>query len=190
MGRGRPEVPIAFDETAANTLIASAGFAASMLRGQAAGRRGAVEHAAQDFAGGFARLFTAACVVESEDRGKLAGVLDDLVDQVREAKLKAQQEKERLEQVAAWQIRQTLRQQTDLFSLLLGSSHSGPVQSFVLYDPGPSQIPVAPPVISAPFSARERSRVAGGMFLGGRTSGDPEALRAFVTQSRGYQRKR
>src|SRR5699024_11065509 len=87
---------IAFDEAVAEALIFTLEDASNRLRDQGPERRDAAEAGLVDFSGGYARLFRQACAAEAEDRGLLAGRLSELSDQVREAKLRAAEEKMRL----------------------------------------------------------------------------------------------
>lgn len=86
---------IAFDDGAADALISAADAAEQVLRAEGSFLYGAVEQAVQDFKGGYARLFEDACGIRSDDRGKLAGVLAVLAEDVGEAKHRAQQEEAR-----------------------------------------------------------------------------------------------
>ncbi|WP_187976692.1 hypothetical protein [Mycetocola sp. JXN-3] len=173
-------MPIAFENGAADMLIESATSAATILRGQGAQRRGSVEDAVVDFSGGYATLFTEAGTSESEDRGGLAGAFNALADQVRDAKTKAQQERDRLKKLSEWKARDAARREanTTSFGLVM------PVPlSEGLLDPRPSEYPIAPPTISTFASVRSRTRTAAASAEG-RSSADPERLRRFVTQSR------
>ncbi|GAA3600144.1 hypothetical protein GCM10022198_25680 [Klugiella xanthotipulae] len=102
---------IVFNEEAADSLITTARAADTELRNEGVLRRGAVETAVQDFSGGYARLFTTASSFESEDRGKLAGILDDLANQVEEAQRKAAEETDRHKKLADWRVRDEEREQ-------------------------------------------------------------------------------
>ncbi|MEC5192606.1 MULTISPECIES: alpha/beta hydrolase [unclassified Arthrobacter] len=136
----------------------------------------------EDFSGGYSRLFTEACTARAEDRGRLAGVLADQAEDIREAKLRAQQEKSRLKKLTAWRQRADARDQ-DLASL--DPARQSAALLSIVNDPKPEETRVAPPTISAVFSARDRARFAGGS--GGRTSSaDPGKLRGFASQSRAF----
>ena len=176
-------MPVVFDEGAADALIDAASHGASELRGEGILRRGAAETAADDFKGVYGRLFTQACTVESEDRGKLAGVLDDLADQVREAKEKAKSENARQEQLAAWNEREASRERArEQFS---ETPLSGMIPWHVsVFDPKPFELHTAPPRISVVFAPRERNRASDGGSSGKTSSADPDRLRTFVSQSR------
>lgn len=171
---------IEFDEAAAARLVACATEAALALRGSALPRRGAAEAALRDFAGGYARCFEAARVIESGDRVRLAAALDDLADQVRIVRHQADQERRRLADHAAWRARTADRERA-----LVGV---GAVWEPVLdagaavLDPEPSDAPVRPTPVSAAFRPRRRSRTAG--HSGGRSSADPEHLRRFAATTR------
>ncbi|GAA3331014.1 hypothetical protein HP467_06270 [Curtobacterium albidum] len=171
---------IEFDEAAAARLVVCATEAALALRGSALPRRGAAEAALRDFAGGYARRFEAARVIESGDRVRLAAALDDLADQVRIVRHQADQERRRLADHAAWRARTADRERA-----LVGV---GAVWEPVLdagaavLDPEPSDAPVRPTPVSAAFRPRRRPRTAG--HSGGRSSADPEHLRRFAATTR------
>lgn len=176
-------MPVVFDDGAADSLIDAASHAASELRDQGILRRGAVETAADDFNGVYGQLFTQACATESEDRGKLGGLLDALADQVREAKERAKSEKTRREQLAAWNERETVRER------LREQHRQGPASGLLpwdtfVFDPKPLEMPFPAPVISAAFAARLRNRAASEGSSGGKSSADPDRLRTYVDQSR------
>ncbi|SEJ51460.1 Alpha/beta hydrolase [Arthrobacter sp. yr096] len=162
---------IAFDDSAADALISAADSADQTLRSEGGFLGVATDYAMEDFKGGYATLFANALAVRADDRGRLAGVLAALVEDVRQAKLKAREEKARLKELSAWQQRADIREQ-----------HFQLFQS-VASDPMPMEWPVVAPTISAVFSARDRARFAGGSG-GATSSADPGKLREFVAQSR------
>jgi hypothetical protein len=171
---------IAFDDGAAEALISAADSAEQALRAEGGFLGGAVDRALEDFSGGYARLFTEACMVRAEDRGRLAGVLADLADDVRDAKLRAREEKSRQKDLDAWQHRADVREQ----ELMVGDLvHKSVALASMVIDPMPSQMPVAAPTISAAFAAHDRRRFAGGSGDGTKTSADPAKLRGFAGQS-------
>ncbi|BCW56891.1 MULTISPECIES: alpha/beta hydrolase [Micrococcaceae] len=173
MGIFDTAVEIAFDDGAADALINAADSADQTLRSEGSFVGVATGYAMEDFKGGYATLFNNALAVRADDRGRLAGVLAALAEDVRQAKVKAREEKSRLKELAAWQQRADFREQ-----------HFQTFQS-VAIDPMPMEWPVAAPTISAVFSARDRARFAGG--AGGATSSaDPGKLREFVSQSRAF----
>lgn len=169
---------IQFDAGIADRLITSANATATELRDQGTSRRTAAERAAEDFSGAYARLFEAACAVEAEDRGKLAGVLEDLATQVGEAKQKAAEEKQRIADLAAWREREAQRERNRAAHAMAppGTLDFTPEP----YDPKPSDVPIPAPEISAAFTARTRGRTPAA--LSGRSSADPGDLRTYVTQ--------
>ncbi|WGM22416.1 hypothetical protein QEH68_09695 [Paenarthrobacter sp. OM7] len=171
---------IAFDDGAADALIRAANSADEVLRAEGGFLHGAVERAVQDFNGGYGRLFKDVCGIRSDDRGKLAGVLAALAEDVGEAKHRAQQEKARQKNMDAWQQRDNIRKQ----HLLSGNiaEASATVATMVL-DPMPESTPVPAPAVSAVFSPRDRPRFAGGPGTG-ITSADPGKLRGFASVSR------
>ena len=170
---------IAFDVGAADALMSAADSAEQVLRAEGGFLGGAVDHAMQDFEGGYARLFTEACGIRSDDRGRLAGVLAALADDVRDAKVKAEQEKSRQKEMGAWRQRDDVRKQEVLSGDLV---HKSVALATMIVDPMPEGTPVAAPTISAAFSPRDRDRFAGGSG-GETTSADPGKLRAFASQS-------
>lgn len=162
---------IAFDDGAADALISAADSADEVLRSEGAFLSGAIDRVMEDFKGGYARLFLQACAVRADDRVRLASVLAALAEDVQEAKLRAAREKSRLKNLADWQQRADIREQNfQLFVSPLG-------------DPMPAEWPLPAPAISAVFSARERTRFAGGSGAG-TSAADPGKLRDFVSQSR------
>ncbi|WZH35748.1 MAG: hypothetical protein PIR02_13335 [Microbacterium enclense] len=165
---------IPFDDAAAQALISAADTAADVVRGQGYGRHGIVSHTLDEFEGAYARAFAAGSVVEAEDRGMLARALEDLSAQVGDAARRAADERERLENLAAWTARDAQRQQQ-------GALAPTNVLVATWYDPRPSDYPVSPPSVSASFLARERSRAVSDCIGGGRTSADPDRLRSFVS---------
>ena len=171
---------IAFDDGAADALITAANSADEVLRAEGGFLYGAVEQAVQDFNGGYGRLFKDACVIRSDDRGKLSGVLAALAEDVGEAKHRAQQEKARQKNMEAWQQRDNIRKQHLLSGDIAEASVT--VATMVL-DPMPESTPVPAPAVSAVFSPRDRPRFAGGTGTG-TTSADPGKLRGFASVSR------
>lgn len=171
---------IVFDVGAADALMSAADSAEQVLRAEGGFLGGAVDHAMQDFEGGYALLFIEACGVRSDDRGRLAGVLAALADDVRDAKVKAEQEKSRQKEMGAWRQRDDVRKQELLSGDLV---HRSVALATMIVDPMPEGTPVAAPTISAAFSPRDRERFAGGSG-GGTTSADPRKLRGFASLSR------
>lgn len=175
-------MPVPFDENAADSLVRVARGAANTLREQSGPRRAAAERAAHGFTGAHAGLFERACGVEAEDRGKLAGVLSELADQVTVVGERARRENAREQATVAWEARAKTR---------LGDIRAGrPPRAnligsvgVVAFDPRPSDIPETPPAVRAAFSPRYRSRVHGG---GGssRSGALPDRLEGFVVSSR------
>ncbi len=150
MGIFDTAVEIAFDDGAADALISAADSADQTLRSEGSFLGVATGYAMEDFKGGYATLFASALAVRADDRGRLAGVLAALAEDVTQAKVKALEEKSRLKELTAWQQRADFREQ-----------HFQTFQS-VASDPMPAEWPVAAPTISAVFSARARARFAGG----------------------------
>lgn len=170
---------VSFDDDAATSLVRVARDVDGRLRDEGVLRRGAVETALEDFAGGYADLFKKAASIEAEDRGKLAAVLDDLAGQVEEAQQKAREERDRQSRLAAWREREAEREsRRENFIVDVGTAVEG------LFDPKPSETPVAPPTISAAFSARQRNRTSGGASSNRKSSAVPDHLRTFVAQAK------
>lgn len=99
----------------------------------------------------------------------MAGRLFELSDQVREAKLRAAEEKMRL---------QRLEQRHERVADLDMSDGND-----VVWPTRPSILPVAAPIFSAVFSAQQRTRVAMGGFgsaVSSVTSANPQHLRTYV----------
>ncbi|WP_146242500.1 alpha/beta hydrolase [Curtobacterium sp. MCPF17_047] len=174
---------IQYDEAAADALVKASTAAAEKLRGQGAGRRSAVEQGTDDFSGAYATRFEESARIEAEDRPKLASVLDDLGDQVNEVTAAAKRERERQADLAAWQVRQDERDRSAAGSPLGVFGVSGGTG----FDFKPSETPIAPPSISASFSARGRTRTGDGTS-GGKSSADPDHLRSFGSAYRGLDR--
>lgn len=172
---------IAFDGGAADALIGAADSAERALRTGGGFLGGAVDRAMEDFSGGYARLFTEAGTARAEDRGRLAGVLAALADDVRDAKLKAHEEEARQKELAAWQQRADVREQELWAGDLV---HKSVALASMVIDPMPPDTPVPGPTIAAAFSANARRRFAGGSGDGGTSSADPGKLRASASQSR------
>lgn len=171
---------IAFDDGAAASLGATVDAAAKELRDQATLRRTSIETAMDQFSGGYATVFTQACVVEAEDRAKLAGKLESLSYQIDQAQLKATEERQRLADLAAWQAREDKRDLDRLLNPV--PAGRGPLLQEP-DDPQPETFPVAPPTISAAFFARPRTRTSSGAGVSQKTSADPLTLRGFATVS-------
>ncbi|MGO2140422.1 MAG: alpha/beta hydrolase [Leucobacter sp.] len=170
---------IEFDDAVADELVQVLEAGDDVLRGQSQFRSGAAGRASEGFQGAYATLFKLAVDAEKLDRVKLARALYDLAQEIKEAKLKAKEERARQEELASWRAREAEREQrrqSDAF----GDSFTAGVDSF--FDPRPSEVPVAAPSVSASFSAQQRSRVTS-RFKSGKSSADPVKLRSFVSQS-------
>ncbi|QIK62623.1 hypothetical protein G7068_04915 [Leucobacter viscericola] len=175
---------IEYDDGAAATLSAVSTNVADALRAQASGRSQAASEAATDFSGAYAKLFTQVCFAESQDRGRLAGVLYGLSDQLAEVRQKAKEEVDRQALLSAWEDREALRvaeRDADLTDPLAETTYRAAAAN----DSKPSEIPIAAPAISAAFEVQERKHT-GGKDGSGKTSADPARLRHFVSQSRGF----
>jgi hypothetical protein len=148
---------ILFDDEAAKRLAEVARAVDGELRDEGFLRRGAVETAVEGFTGPYAGLFTTAASIESEDRGRLSGVLYRLSEQVETARTKAAEEKQRRADLAAWREREADRERRRRTEAALGVLSAG-VDGF--FDPKPSEYPIAPPPLSAAFSPHERRRTS------------------------------
>lgn len=168
---------VQFSPEVADQLVRAAESAASALRDQGGARSQLATHACEGFSGGHARTFSELCVAESEGRGRLAGVLEDLVPQVEHAKQQYFEEKARQENLAAWNAREESRQR----SRALEAVGAPMVET---WDPRPAVTPIAPPTIDAAFAPVSRSRAAGGGGGGGPVAADPVRLRSFVASAR------
>ncbi|GAA2845937.1 putative esterase [Leucobacter komagatae] len=170
---------IAFDEPTATTLADAFRGVAAMLQRAGWERSAAVDAACVDFRGGYATRFTDACAIESDDRGKLSGKLDDLADLVDKAIAAAAKERERIAAHEAWEARveaaEALRRQT------LGLYGASQAETFVGVEP--ETTPVRPPTITAAFAPKGRGRYSSAAGAGGTTSADPVTLRGFVQRS-------
>ncbi|QIK62942.1 hypothetical protein G7068_06830 [Leucobacter viscericola] len=171
---------IEFDDAAADGAVSVFQNAAIVLRGQAGSRRKAADDACEQFAGPFAKLFGAACLVESEDRARLAGKYEDLATDVIDAKVKAATEKAREQALADWQVREDQRKQ-DRAADPVGNTYAADAAA----DKKPSTDVMTPPTLSAAFEVRDRVRENTSKSEKGKTSADPVMLRAFVSTSQG-----
>ncbi|AGW42061.1 hypothetical protein O159_21420 [Leifsonia xyli subsp. cynodontis DSM 46306] len=171
---------VRFDEAVAMVLIRVCRGLDEELRGEGVLRRGAVETAVHDFSGRYAGLFTAAAVIEAADRGRLAGVLYSLAEQVEAAVLRVGEERKRQRDLSGWREREAGRERRRATADALGVVGAG-IDGF--FDPRSSEVAVRPPVVSAAFSPRERNRTSGGASSG-RSSAVPDRLRVFVSRTR------
>ncbi|PZE73199.1 hypothetical protein DEJ27_01745 [Curtobacterium sp. MCPF17_018] len=171
---------IEFDDAAASRLVDCAAEAALSLRASAGPRRNNAEAALHDFDGAYARLFETARVTESTDRIRLVTALEAMADQLRIAQRQADEERQRLADLAAWRQREADR---DLVRAG-GGLPSQPVLdwSSSVFDPEPSGTPQRPSPVSAVFSACSRQRTGG--RSGGRSGADPARLRKFAAVAR------
>lgn len=169
---------IEFDDGLALALSDTARSVADALRMQASSRSDAAHTAATDFSGAYARAFVLVCQAESQDRGKLSGVLDALADEVDAARVKAREERARRQAYEAWQMREFQR-----IALRTLDPAGSTYMVDAAADPMPSDRAVASPTVSAAFQVTGRSHEGKG---GGLTSSaDPARLRTFVERSRG-----
>ena len=87
---------ISFDDAAAEGLASAARDIATALRTCGYSYSSAASNALIEFRGNYAELFRKACVVEAEDRSKIASRLDDLAENVERGTRLAAQERERV----------------------------------------------------------------------------------------------
>ncbi|MGO2139657.1 MAG: alpha/beta hydrolase [Leucobacter sp.] len=172
-------MPIKFDDAVADGVLTELARSSGALRGQSATRSSAAEIAMVNFAGAYSRVFAITRRVEVEDRLRLAGVLDDLATTIRDAKTKAEAERSRLNDLAAWQVREDQRA-VERAADPTGAAHAGSAAT----GPKPSEYAIAPPEIAGAFAPGRRDRSARGGPIGGRSSADPSRLRTFVSRSR------
>lgn len=170
---------INFDDDAASRLQTCAIGVAQSLRGDGAVRTVAVQHAVQEFAGAHAELFTAMHEAERRDRTSAANALDDLAQQLAVVQRQASEERIRQREHTAWRAREHERRTT----VTAGALDPMLDWSARALDPEPSDTPIRPMPIDASFRARPRRRSGGGSS-GGRSSADPERLRAFAQAGR------
>ncbi|PYY65814.1 hypothetical protein DEJ30_01790 [Curtobacterium sp. MCPF17_003] len=171
---------IEFDDAAASRLVDCAAEAALSLRASAGPRRNNAEAALHDFDGAYARLFETARVTESTDRIRLVTALEAMADQLRIAQRQADEERQRLADLAAWRQREADRD-------LVRAGGGLPLQpvldwSSSVFDPEPSGTPQRPSPVAAVFSACSRQRTGG--RSGGRSGADPARLRKFAAVAR------
>ncbi len=169
---------IQFDDGAADSAVTIFTHASAALANQGPARRSLAEEAHEDFSGSYATLLTKNCAAESEERGRLVGVLDTLVGDIAEAKALAREERLRLQALADWQGREDQRNR-ERASDPSGSAHLDAAWR----DPRPSTVPVTPPTMSAAFHSGSRTREVSGRSASGKSSADPVKLRRFASQS-------
>ena len=154
---------LAFDEAAADQLMTALEQAQNRIQHQDQQRSAAVDAAIVDFAGPYAQLFTQTVETAATDSNPLVFALFNLETQIHQARIRAQEEQRRLENVATWEA---LTEPTFLQRLTKPSETSHP-----------------PPTISAVFTASSRVRtVAGGSESV--SSARPHRLRGFVATAR------
>ena len=144
---------IQFDEETAQRLISECSRFTDELRRQHGPRDKAATDAATDFKGGYGTRFGRMCGTESQDRGRLAGALEDLAQLIEDAIVKAEDERARLARMEAWSAREEAR-----FQRHAASGGSVPISDPA--DPMPTEPPVAPPEVGASFTASARPRTA------------------------------
>ncbi|WP_187976586.1 hypothetical protein [Mycetocola sp. JXN-3] len=133
-----------------------------------------VSYALLDFQGVFRTLLSQNSGVEAEDRGRLAGKLIDLADLVREARVRADQERDRLSRVEAWKQREEERQRRAV------TGDPSPYIVEPLVDAPPRDPVVRAPSIAVSFRPGERRRSVGAVPFWGSVSADPEHLRGYA----------
>ncbi|WP_146083983.1 alpha/beta hydrolase [Rathayibacter iranicus] len=174
-----------FDDEVAAQFSRNLVKVADSLRSHAVVHRAAAEQAMQDFKGPFARVFWVAHLTETSNRSRLEAVLFDLSEMVLAAILRARKERERLEEMAAWEARQAEREERRRVDPTGGLGFN-PDEFF---DRRPSEDRFLPPTLSAAYSPNEppRTTAAVGMTPAasfGQTSADPDRLDVFVSDAR------
>lgn len=162
-------------------LVTAATDADDRLRASASGRRWATEGAATDFSGAYAQRFTASAEAESADRVRLARALDSLAEQVQTVTAEAHRERTRRKDLADWRHRDDERRRAAESNTLAPFG----IAAESMFDPKPSETPIRPTPIVASFSASDRPRNAGASSRG-RSSADPDRLRAFAAVARAW----
>ena len=175
---------IQFDDGVADALAQALEAADDTLRGIGYIRSNAVTAAVTDFKGGYSRLFVTAAQTESQERGRLARLLDEVRGQVQDAKAAARKERDRQTAHDAWKQRDDARRQEEYAASVQGLPAPAGYP-----EPEPDSIPVASPHITASFSPSARTRHVANGGAKGTSSADPERLRHFVTTSQGLTRR-
>lgn len=175
---------IQFDDDVADALAEVLETADDTLRSIGVSRTHAVSAALTDFKGGYSRLFVTAAQTESQERGRLAGLLNGVGQQVKEAKAAATEEREREAAHQAWKQRDDARKEEEYVASVQGIP--APVG---FPEPEPDSMPVASPAITASFSPSARTRYVSDGGTKGTSSARPERLRHFVTTSKGFTRR-
>jgi len=170
---------IDFDDGVARKLVTAATDADERLRATASGRRYETEEAVTDFSGAYAQRFTSNTDAESADRVRLARALDSLAEQVQTVTAHAHRERTRRKELADWRRREDERRRSAESNTLAPFG----IDAGSMFDPKPSETPIRPTPIAASFSASDRPRTAGATSSG-RSSADPERLRAFAASAR------
>lgn len=170
---------IDFDDGVARKLVTVATDADDRLRDSASGRRYAIEEAVTDFSGAYAQRFTSNTEAESADRVRLARALDSLAEQVQTVIAEARRERTRRKDLADWHHREDERRRSAESNTLAPFG----IDPGSMFDPKPSETPIRPTPIAASFSASDRPRNAGATSSG-RSSADPDRLRAFAASAR------
>lgn len=169
---------VQFDDSAADRLISIIREVATLLRNQASGRRRAANDAMDDFSGAYAKRFEEGCRADSEGRARLAELLENLATQIERAKQLADEEKRRINDLAAWRCRMEELNRAWFSGYDFRSGERPQPSSWLSLEAvKPSEVPITPPTIAADFSVRERERVLVKQ-RSKKSSADPNRLRS------------
>ncbi|MHC2185810.1 hypothetical protein ACVLV4_001452 [Rathayibacter agropyri] len=170
-----------FDDEVAERFARKLVAVADVLHSQALVRGAAAEQAMQDFEGPYAQVFWVAHLTQTTNRSRLDAVLFDLSEVVLTAILTARKERERLEEMAAWEARQAEREQRRRMDPTAGMGFD-PDE---IFDRRPSEDRIVPPTLSASYSPDEPPRTSAAVgATPGQTSADPDRLDVFVSDAR------
>ncbi|PPI53041.1 alpha/beta hydrolase [Rathayibacter toxicus] len=167
------------DQAAAAAFVRTAESVRSTLLDQRILLDTAIGTALTDFAGPYAQVFVEGCHSDSDDYVTFVHALGVLADDVQAAALQAQKESERLQDLAAWRVREEEREVRRRQSAVTGV----PALDDGFWDPMPSDRPLPAPEVSVSFFPVLRPRSSRGRYSG-QSSAYPEKLRVFVTQAR------
>ncbi|MHC2184672.1 arginine exporter protein ArgO [Rathayibacter agropyri] len=167
-----------FDQESARRLACTAEAVLSAVQTQRRLLDVAIGSALREFRGPYGRVFEENCRSDSADYGVLMRALGRLADDVEIAAHQARRELERLQELAAWQVREDARDERRRQSAAVGV----PMVEDVIVDRMPSDVPFATPEVSVAFTPVPRLRGSRG-GQAGVSSADPENLRVFVTQA-------
>lgn len=151
-----------FDEVVADRLLSACEEAAHVLEGQRGARQGVVDAALREFRGLFAERFRTNTDAERVSRSAVVAMVDDLARQVRDAKVQAARQQQRLDAIAAWD---------------LGAAHA--LAGSVDAGPRPEQVPAPAVVVSGAWQQTRSWSMTGARL--GQSSADPDELDAAAS---------